>query len=177
MRVSRHRSTRAVVAVVATLMALSVAFAVPVSAEGGFVEKTVEEIGENTATCDFDRDGLYTDYVVTPEQTVLHNEHAFVDGLGITHVISIGVFDETEYTFEGASPEVFYNTARVVFNARLDGETLLGFRVAASGWQTDVDGNKIGQGAIIADVDVIDGEWNVNLIHQRGPCTIGTVND
>ncbi len=149
----RIRALLAVFGVLA-LVAVAVPSAVAgASGAGGFVEKTVEEVGETDAPfCDDNGDEIR--YPVVPGETVLQNDRSFTDTLGRLHVNTITKFDNVEYFLEGASPETQYFSGTVILHAILEGETV-------------VSGHFIltGRSGFVAS---INPDGSLELIHVRG---------
>ena len=80
-------SLRRLRAVSAWALVLVFVLAAPASAQGGFQELTLAEIGENTATCDFSGGTDYADYWVADySQTVLQKTTSTTDAQGYTHL-------------------------------------------------------------------------------------------
>lgn len=175
------RKVRALVVAVAVMLAVVGASGTAADA-AGFEELTVEEAGENTSTCDFDGDGVFTDYVVTPGQTIRVLSTTHIDGQGITHGLLISEFDSVEYTFPGATPDAIYITTRNVIRVTADGDTLLTFSIRSYGFITDADGNLLaGPGPGHVDVEWVDGvpmlTYPGPAAGLTGPCAPGFVTD
>ncbi len=170
MWVRQHRRPVLLVAVI-----LLFGLAVPAGA-GGFVPKTVEEIEEGTATCDFDGDGVFTDYEVTPNQMVLDN----IIKLDITdeyiHIVRILKFDDLEYTFEGAVPSAVYFTSTIINDTFVDLTTdIVSLDLKSAGSITDASGNVLFQGSWVAATEFIDNTpiWITEKGTPGFPCRFG----
>lgn len=170
----KHRLAIGLVAVVVLVGNV----AVPAHALFGFERLTVEEIDENTATCDFDGDGVYTDYTVTPEQTVLQRTKSYNDSSGITHLSVTTLFTAVEYTETTAEPPAFTNSSVNILLARLDGDTLLTAQSFGYGTLRDSAGEVLFRGPSSYEF-VIEGGEIVDFVDRApgGPCTVGIVND
>ena len=151
------------------------ASAAPVSA-GGFVPKTVEEIEEGTATCDFDGDGVFTDYEVTPNQMVLDN----IIKLDVTdhyiHIKRVLKFDGLEYTFAGAMPSAVYFTVTIVSDVYVDLDTgIVRLDLVQAGDMTDAFGNLLFRGSWVASTEFVDDAplWITETGTPGFPCRFG----
>ena len=157
---------------------LLLAAATPVSA-GGFAVRTVEEIGEGTATCDFNGDGIFTDYEVVPASTVLVNvvEEVVEDDYG--HQKRILKFDELEYTSVTADPDRVFFTANAINDTVLDGNTLT-IKLRGSMTITDESGNVLFRGNFGGDIELLlQGDEEPLVVSKRyvgtpgNPCGFG----
>lgn len=136
-------------------------------ADGGWVDEGYE----GSATCDFDGDGVSSDYEAVAGQT-----HA-VRGIwnevddGLLHVNVLGRLDEIEYRAAGATPEYVYFTGDVHFFGvwDLSNETdplegMIRVRMTV----TDSTGDVLTRSLFVAKAD--DGVYEP-LYLSPGPCT------
>ena len=141
--------------------------AVSAHAGGGWVEESYE----GSATCDFDGDGVYSDYETVAGQTAptraIFNE---VDE-DLVHVNVIQRLDEIEYRAAGATPEYVYFTGDVhffgVWDLSNETDPLEGMiRVRTT--VTDATGDVLTTALFVAKAD--DGVYEP-LHLSAGPCT------
>ena len=164
-------------AITAGALILTATLAGSASAEG-FVERTLEEIEEFTATCDFDGDGVFTDYwaLDRDQQTVLQKTNVQVDARGFTHVKIITVFDNVAYGETPEGPPFLYNSGTGTMNVLIDPDGVLqsvSIR-GGNGLLTDAVGDVLYQGPGNFDF-VIDNGEPVDFIQRgrSGPCVPG----
>lgn len=162
--------------IVVALMTISlVSLAAPAGA-GGFVPKTVEEIEENTATCDFDGDGVYSDYWVTPEQIVLDNLITFDITDTYIHISRVMKFDGVEYTLPGGSPEAVYFTTTNKLDVVVDLVTdVVRIDLVQAGSIADADGNILFRGSWVGSTEALNDEplWIEESGTPGFPCRFG----
>jgi hypothetical protein len=144
--------------------------------DSGFVLKTVEEIGENTSTCDFDGDGEFSDYWVTPGQMVLEN----IVKMDVTdeyiHVKQVVKFDDLEYTLEGAEPSAVYFTTTIISDVFVDLATgIVSMELKSAGVIVDASGNILFRGSWVAATEFVDDTplWITESGTPGFPCRFG----
>ena len=163
--------------ITAGALILAVTLAGSASAEG-FVEKTLEEIEEYTLTCDFDGDGVVTDYwaLDRDQQTVLQRSNVQVDARGFTHVTIITVFDNVAYGETPDGPPFVYNSGTGTVNVVIDPYGVLQSLTirGGNGLLTDAVGDVLYRGPGLFDFVIVDGE-PVDFIQRgpSGPCVPG----
>lgn len=144
---------------------------------GGFEELTLEEMGEYTATCDFDGDGVVTDYwaLDREDQTGLQNTQIQTDGQGFTHVKIIVKFDHVAYGETPEGPPFLYNTATGTVNLVFDPDgTMIKFTIRGSGHVERADGTLLYEGPGNFDITLVDGEPTGFVTRgPSGPCVPG----
>lgn len=150
----------------ASALMLLVALA-PAAAAGGFQEI---DVPGDTAECDFDGDGNYSEYEAVPGQTILELERE-TDARGITRIVEIRRWQDVEYYAEGASPETVFATVVNVARGQFDGEAFLGGHFTGVGSFTDANGEVVGR---FSGVARITPDFTFDVLHQRGECRFGT---
>ena len=125
---------------------------------------------EDSAECDFDGDGVYTNYQVVPGQTVLQLATSRTDGQSVTRTHLVTRFDMIEYYAAGANPETWFATGLSNIATQSDGDVLISGRITGAISATDTWGETIGRFVGVATIDA-DGELVPQV--ERGECRFG----
>ncbi len=169
-------TSRRILAAAITALVLIGILAGPASADG-FEELTLEEMDENTATCDFDGDGVVTDYwaLDRDEQTGLQKTQIHTDGQGFTRMKIIVKFDHVAYGEAPLGEPFLYNTGTIRIDLAFDPDgTMTKFTIRSSGHVESVDGTLLYKGPGNFDITLVDGV-PVGFVTRgpSGPCVPG----
>ena len=125
--------------------------------EGGFADAIM---------CDFDGDGISSEYVGVGTVSALVQLHE--DGLGITHFVGMERHDGTEY-YSVDVDESIYFTGYNRYVGTLDADFLpLDGRIAIDSTATDLDGNVVF--TLTATARYADGVFEVVDVETEGSC-------